>query len=293
MNNNESRTLWMSLGAGLFAAFLLYSYSQEKKAEYDKSYGAMVNVVTAKKDIQELQTIDDDMIEISQKPANFAEPGTVNDTESIIGHVAAAPIKKGEQILANKLLQPGPETGISLQVSPTKRALSLPVDEVRAVAKLIRPGDRVDIVVAVDNGKGVAARREVKTLLYDIPVLATGVSVVNNIPRTFDVDANSKSIMQTSLIGDTKYSSVTVEVSPREAQDLIYILSTSPGNIFLTLRNPNDKQVPPRLMTTTSESLVGGTSIEATNFQSAPIVSPQMQAPRFPANNRNSVGRPR
>lgn len=290
MNNNETRTLWLSVGAGLFAAFLLYSYSQEKKAEYDKSYGTMTNVIVAKKDIQELQTIDDDMVEITQKPSNYVEPGAVVDAESIIGHVAAAPIKKGEQVLANKLLQPGPETGISLQVSPTKRALALPIDEVRAVAKLIRPGDRVDIVVAVDSGKGISAKREVKTLLYDVPILATGVNVVNNIPRTFEVDSNSKSLLQTSLIGDTKYSSVTVEVNPREAQDLIYILSTSPGNIFLTLRNPNDKQVPPRLMTTTSESLVGGSSVETPGFPTGPALLPQpTSAPRVPANN----GRPR
>ena len=59
MNSNESRTLWISLAAGLFAAFLLYSYSQDKKAEYDKTYGTMKNVVVAKKDIPEMMTIDD------------------------------------------------------------------------------------------------------------------------------------------------------------------------------------------------------------------------------------------
>ncbi len=257
MNNNETKTLWISLAAGLFAAFLLYSYSQEKKAEYDKSYGTMTNVVIAKKDIMELQTIDDEMIEITQKPANFTEPGAVIDPESIIGHVAAAPIKKGEQILSNKLLQPGPETGISLQVSPAKRAITLPVDEVRGVAKLIRPGDRVDIVTALDSGRGVNAKREVVTMLTDIPVLATGINVVNNIPRTFELDANSKTVTQIALSGDTKYGSITVEVSPKEAQDLIYILSTSPGNIFFTLRNPNDKQNLQRLPSSSSDSILG------------------------------------
>ncbi|MBX2996261.1 MAG: Flp pilus assembly protein CpaB [Bdellovibrionaceae bacterium] len=277
MNNNETRTLWISLGAGLFAAFLLYSYSQEKKAEYDKSYGTMTNVVIAKADISELQTLDDTLIEIAQKPANYVEPGAVVDPESIIGHIAAAPIKKGEQILANKLLQPGPETGISLQISPTKRALTLPVDEVRGVAKLIRPGDRVDIVTAIDSGKGMNARREVVTMLTDVPVLATGVSVVNNIPRTFDMDSNSKNIVQTSLIGDTKYSSITLEVSPREAQDLIYILSTAPGNIFFTLRNPNDKQNMQRMPSATSDTILGRPAVVE-----APITSPASGNPLLP-----------
>lgn len=257
MNNNESKTLWISVAAGLFASFLLYSYSQEKKAEYDKTYGTMTNVVVAKKDISELQTIDDDMVELVQKPVNYVEPGAVIDAESIIGHVAAAPIRKGEQILANKLLQPGPDTGISLQVSPSKRALAMPVDEVRGIAKLIRPGDRIDIVTAIDSGKGMQARRDVITLLTDVPVLATGIHVVNSIPRTFEIDANSKTVTQIALTGDTKYSTITIEVTPKEAQDLVYLMSTSPGNIFFTLRNPNDKQVLQRLPSSNSDSLLG------------------------------------
>ena len=278
MNNNETRTLWISLGAGIFASFLLYSYSQEKKAEYDKAYGTMTNIVTAKTKIQELQTIDDSMIEITQKPANYVEPGAVTDPESIIGHVAAAPIQPGEQILANKLLQPGPETGISLQVSPSRRAVTLPVDEVRGVAKLIHPGDRIDIVAAIDSGKGSAAKREVVTLLTDVAVLATGVNVVNNIPRTLEMDVNTKQIVQTALTGDTKYATLTVEVSPKEAQDLIYIVSTSPGNIFFTLRNPNDKQNLQRLPSSTSDSILGKPIVTIEN-NSMPASTPLLAPP--------------
>ena len=40
---------------------------------------------------------------------------------------------------------------------------------------------------------------------------------------------------------DTTYGIITVEVDPRQAQDLIYILSTSPGSLFITLRHPNDR----------------------------------------------------
>lgn len=77
--NNESRTLWISLGAGIFAAFLLYSYSQEKKAEYDKTYGTMKNVVVAKQDIEEMRTINDTMLEVIQRPSDFIEPGAFQD----------------------------------------------------------------------------------------------------------------------------------------------------------------------------------------------------------------------
>lgn len=240
MNSNESRTLWISLAAGLFAAFLLYSYSQEKKAYYDAQFGAKKNIVVATTDIRELETINDTVVEVKDVPADFKQPGAVDSPELVIGQIAAVPIKKGEQILQNKLLQPGPETGISLQVAPGKRAVTLPVDEIRGVAKLIRPGDRVDIYAAIDAGKGIQQRREVALIMQDVVVLATGVNVFNNIPRMLEPGPDNK-VIQTSLIGDTKYNSLTIEANPKEAQDLIYIVATSPGNIFFTLKNPNDK----------------------------------------------------
>ena len=86
-----------------------------------------------------------------------------------------------------------------------------------------------------------------------------------------------KNIIQTSLTGDTKYSTITVEASPKEAQDLIYILSTSPGNIYFTLRNPNDQAAPSRLPSSTAESVLGRPSLDAT-----PVVAPSVfQAPAY------------
>lgn len=290
--NNESRTLWISLGAGLFAAFLLYSYSQEKKAEYDKTYGTMKNVVVAKMDIAEMQTIDDTMLEVIQKPSDFLEPSSVADPELAVGQVAATPIKKGEQVLQTKLLQPGPDTGIALQVAPSKRAVTLPVDEVRGVAKLIRPGDRIDIYAAVDSGRGVNQRREVSMMMQDVVVLATGVNVVNNIPRVFELESGGKNINQISLTGDTKYSTLTIEATSKEAQDLIYILSTAPQNIYFTLRNPNDRTVPPRMPSSTAESVLGkpAISLEAPpqpmvqqQMMQRQMVLPQAQPSRLPA----------
>lgn len=283
MNSNESRTLWISLGSGLLAAFLIYSYSQEKKAEYDKTYGTLKNVVIARVDIAEMQTIDDTMLEISQRPSEFVETEAYSEPERAVGQVAAAPIKKGEQILRNKLLEPGPSTGIALQVAPSKRAVTMPVDEVRGVAKLIRPGDRVDIYAAVDTGKGVNQRREVTVIMQDVVILATGINVVNNIPRILEPDSsNNKNLLLTTLNGDTKYNTVTVEATPKEAQDLIYLMTTSPGNIYFTLRNPNDRVVPPRMPSSSSESVLGRPSASLDGpLPAAP--TPQVAAPVRPA----------
>ncbi len=292
---NETRNLWLSIGAALFAVFLIYSYSQEKKKELDKNLGAKKTIVRAKDDIAEMSTIYDTMLETVEIPANYVYPDTVSVPDEIIGHVAAVPVKKGQLIMKNMLFTPGPDTGISLQVAPNKRAVTIPVDEIRGVAKLIRPGDRVDIVATVDVGKGQAQRREAVILMQDVPILATGVSVVNNIPRLMELDASGKNVTQTSLTGDTRYSTVTIEASPKEAQDLIYLLATSPGNLFFTLRNPNDRMNNLRIPSSTAESLLGQPAAMGvpggapTGFPVTPGVAPQVPGRQAPKSGFKSL----
>ncbi|MGZ3742965.1 MAG: Flp pilus assembly protein CpaB, partial [Pseudobdellovibrionaceae bacterium] len=271
MGSNETRNLWVSIGAGAIAAILLYSWSQEKRAEYNKKYGSLKTVVVAKEDIAEMRTIYDTMLTTIERPSEFVDPDAVSNQDEIIGNVAAVPIKKGQILVKNSLLTPGPDTGISLQIAPSKRAITIPVDEVRGVAKLIRPGDRIDILAAVDTGKGMNQKREVQTLLQDVVVLATGVNIMNNIPRVFELDSSGKSLSQIALTGDTKYSTITVEATQKEAQDLVYILSTAPGNIYLTLRNPNDRTIPPRLPTSSAESVLGKPMVSMDSLPAAPV----------------------
>lgn len=279
MQNNESKNLWISLGLGIVSAVILYSYSQEKESELQKKFGSSKSVVVAKEDIAELQTIHNSNLEIKDIPSEFVPPDAVSVPDDIFGRVAAVPIKKGQMIFENSLYALGPDTGISLLVSPSKRAITIPVDEVRAVAKLIRPGDRVDILAAVDAGKGTTQRREVKTILYDVPILATGVSVVNNIPRVFELDASGKNLTQYSLTGDTKYNTITVEVNTKQAQDLVYMLSTAPSNLFFTLRNPNDRAPVKDLPSATADSVLGMPQVSS--YAPAPAVT--SAAPFVPA----------
>lgn len=287
---NETRNLWLSIGAGVFATFLLYSYSQEKKAEYDRKFGTTKRVIVAKEDINEMATIYDTMVEAVEKPADFVEPESATTVEEVVGSVAAVPIKKGQQMVKNKLFAPGPDTGIAQQVAPTKRAVTIPVDEVRAVAKLVKPGDRVDILAAVDVGKGAAQERKIVTLMQDVVVLATGVSIVNNIPRLIEMDASGKNLTLLPLTGDTKYTTITVEATPKESQDLVYILSTAPGNLFFTLRNPNDRGFT-RLPAATSAGVANELPVTIAP-PPVPIQMPRAPAPapQSPATKPNRSG---
>lgn len=255
MGPNESKNLWISLGAGIFATFMLYTYSQEKKAEVDKQLGAKVRVVIAKEDIRDLDTIYDNALEIVEKYKIDVEPDAFKDIPDIVGTVAAIPIKKGQTITKNKVLEPGPDTGMAIQVSPNKRAVTIPVDPTRANAGLIRPGDRVDIFALVETGKGVTQKREVVLLMQDIIILATGVNLNNSIPRTIEKDPSGRGLIQTTLTGDTKYSNITIEVNASDAQDLIFLVASNPSSLYFLLRNPHDRKPIARMMSSTAESI--------------------------------------
>ena len=248
MGPNESRNLWISIGAGVFATFMLYSYSQEKKSEIEKIAGDKVSVVVAREDIREMDTIYDNVLEVKQKNRNEVEPDFYDKIPDVVGGVAAIPIKKGQTLTRNKTLEVGPETGIALQVSPGKRAVTIPISDERANAKLIRPGDRVDIMAVIDTGKGVNQKREVTMLMQDVVILATGVNVHNNLPRTIERDPSGKGLVQTTLTGDTKYNTMTIEANIENAQDLIFLVNTNANSLYFLLRNPHDrKQVPPTM----------------------------------------------
>ncbi len=243
MEQNETRTLWISIASAIFAVVLLYGWAQDKRANMARKFGQTKTVVVAREDIREMDILDESKMEVVERPADFIQPSAIQNPVEVVGQIALAPIKKGEQILDTKLVFPDKSTGLSMQVSPGKRAATVPVTEVQGVAKLIKPGDRVDIVAGVDDGKGVEKVRKLRTILQNVPVLATGQSIVDNLPiKVIQGDSDEFEIRNLRVAND--YSTVTVEVTPTDAQQLFYLASIN-SPIYFTLRNPNDLIVTP------------------------------------------------
>ena len=241
MNKKETLSLWISIGAGLFATFLIFSYTQEKTQAISKVYGKQVSVVVAKEFINEMQTLQENQVEIIEIPETFVQPGFAREVQDIVGLVALAPINKGEQILSNKIILPGPETGLSLQVTPGKRAFSIPVNHTRAVSLLLKPGDRVDVLAKVSLNQGTTQKKYIKTLLQDIVILATGSNVVRELPRIHETIGGQLHVKNLRM--ESAFETLTIEASPQDTQKMIYILSSDPNDIFFTLRHPSDNQL--------------------------------------------------
>jgi len=200
--NNKALTL--SLVMAVMAVFFVQSYVTSIEDEAKKKFGTEVLVVSAKADVAEMETIDETMLELKPIPQRFLEPGAVaysprqdqnvviSEMKELAGSVAVVPIRKGEQITLNKITEPSLRTGLSPQVTPGRRAMAIPIDESSGVSKLIKPGDRVD-VVAIFTSQTKQRTDPLgavlsKTILQDVGVLSVGKNVTNNIARTLEQD---------------------------------------------------------------------------------------------------------
>jgi len=254
----NSKAMTLSLVMAGIAVFFVTSSVTSIEEEAKKKFGDEITVLVAKADIKEMDTISDGMIEPRSVPRRFVEPSAVafnalvkedsNDyameVKRIIGNVAIVPIKKGEQLSLNKITEPNMRTGLAPQVAPGKRAISITAGEIESVGKLVKPGDRVDVIVVLSTAVGMGGdttnSKIAKTYLQDAVVLAVGRNITNNIARKIELDgANGKTRVK-SLNDFDGYASVTLEVDPAQAQGLAVVMADPMNKIYLTLRNNDD-----------------------------------------------------
>lgn len=237
----NTRAFSLALILALFSMFMVYTYIEDQKTEIIKRYGTPTPVIIARKDIQELALIDDKSVRVVTVPRSFALPGHFKTIKEIENTVATTPIIKGEQITKPRVTYPGAKTGLARQVSVGKRAIAINITEKQAVSKLIKPGDRVDVLAALDYSSGRKDLQKTKTIIQDVIVLSTGKSMTNSIP-IYGVKT-PREIKKMNVNTYTQYNTVTLELTPYQVQKLIYLLSYSGYPLFLSLRNNKDKQI--------------------------------------------------
>ncbi|MDO9182975.1 MAG: Flp pilus assembly protein CpaB [Bacteriovorax sp.] len=260
----NTRALTLALVIAGFAMMMVYTYIEDQRSAMIKDYGTQSSVVVAKVDIQELDLIDDSKIEVKTVPENFLAPGHFKSIKDLENTIATVPIIKGEQITKPRVTYPGIKTGLSRQISVGKRAVAINITERDAVGRLIKPGDRVDVLAAIDISQG--ARKDMgrsRTILQDVLVLSTGMSMTNSIPM-YGVET-PKVIRTMNLNTYTSYNTITLELDPYDVQKLSFIQAFGSGTLSLALRNNADKE-PVRLKATQIYDVLGEDAPEAKIF---------------------------
>ena len=256
MNKN---VVLMSTIMAFLAVFFMQSYVSTIEEDSQKRYGSKIQVLVALKNIGEMETLTEKIVTVKTIPSKLKEPTAITvvedekrrpkgesevyitDFREISGMIAMVPIKQGEQITFNKISEPGIRTGLSPQVAPGKRAIAVPVNELSGVGKLLKPGDRVDLIITFVPGQD-RMRTFAQTLFQDVVVLAVGRNVTNNVARVMEQEGSSRKLRTRSLIEYDGFNSITIEVDPRQAQALGLITSSAGAQITVALRNNDDTE---------------------------------------------------
>lgn len=252
----NTKAMIISGGLALLAVVLVYFYVEQQSGP---SMGDTKEVYVMSQDVTELVTLDETMVRKIAVPKKFIQPGALGDLNLLIGSITRAPMRKDEQVLFTKLYLRGQQdVNLARRVTKNSRALTIPVSDVHGVARLIRPGDRVDVIVSVDYGEGDREVREVKTAMQDVLVLATGQYIDANLPLERSVDEVTGEEKRFDL-RKKGYRSVTLEVDPEQTQKLVFMMTAGEGLIFLSLRNPLDREFNP-LKTADHDTVLGPAS---------------------------------
>lgn len=151
-------------------------------------------------------------------------PGSFSNPELVTNRVLISSLRPNEPILESKLAPVSVTTGgISVVVTPGKRALALKGDKLLGLSGMIRPTNRVDILLTTTNPWN--KEKTTKTVFENILVLATGVEMRKNKEdgKPYPVDV------------------YTLEVTPKEGEKLV--LASTMGKLQFALRNITDKEI--------------------------------------------------
>jgi len=213
---------------GVLAFFLTYRQLKQERLKL-KSITRQVVLVRLKNTKIEGDSIDAGDIEpvkVERLRSNITDeiPYSKRITD-VIKHKVSQMLEKGT-ILRYSDLKPErirSKDGLAGFINLGQRAISIPVDTVSSVTNLVKPGDRVDLIASFrfPELKGDKTMDMVTlTLLQNVYILAVGK----------DLPVQSKNRRK-----NKGYSTVTIAVTPKEAEMIIFALQK--GRIALSLRS--------------------------------------------------------
>jgi pilus assembly protein CpaB len=218
--------LSLALGCGLVAA-LGINQMMAKQKPGGQSGTETVDIFVALKEVNINDPLQAAALKLEAWPKDKVPPGALSKLDEVEGRRAKTKLYEGEPILDAKLLPKGEGGASPTDHIPTGfRVVSVRVDAVAATGNLIKPGDRVDMLVHLNQnlGRGLA-EPTTKTFLQDVRVFA-----VNDIIDRDPANGNTKITAQT----------ISLLVKPGDVE--LVMLAGNMGKIQLAMRGPADEE---------------------------------------------------
>ena len=228
-----------SLVAGLLAAFITRVYIATKEGEVQeqrqrllKRYGTIDAVVFGRDTPAGTSLTKRDLGVLTLPALGLRGQAITEETLiSVLGRKTLLGHKEGDVLMWSDVEGGDPTAGgLSADVKRQSRAMSINVSGSASVSGMVRPNDHVDVIGTFDfpgeDGRRNKGDLLTYTILQNVLVLAVGSETAKDRPRNLGLRQQG-------------YSTVTLEVTPREAEMLAFAEQIK-GRLMLTLRNRND-----------------------------------------------------
>ena len=236
--------LWLLLLAaillGIVTTYISSSYLKNREkniaAELRQGLsGPTTEVLVSARDLPAGATVGGTLVK-RDVPSDLIEDGTLTakDFDRISGVKLVRPLRAGYPINTSYFIEKA--RTFSEAVEDGMRAITIEVDEINSMAQMVKPGNRVDLMLLVPDKSDPDGGVEVMMVLQNVKVLATGQSVA---PKE-SADSAGRG-PQSPSAKEQGYSNFTFEVTPQEAATIA--LAQNSGKIRAVLRNLGDKNV--------------------------------------------------
>jgi pilus assembly protein CpaB len=244
----EKKGVLIPMLLALFAAvlYMVVLTSKEKALSHDYE---MAKVLVAMGDIPERTVLKEEMVDIVDVPRKFMQQDsfeykTPSDKKQIINLVTRTRIPKGNQITQSSLVALSPDSGLSVKIPPGYRGAMLPVDSDMKI--LIKPGDRVDVLVTFDAVLNTGQKEKVTaTILQNVLVIAVGSNLGQGMNAS---QFKNQSAADDKTAAFSEKASISLALNPTESQYLALALKQSGGDVTVVLRGLGDVEMHPMEM---------------------------------------------
>lgn len=179
--------------------------------------------------------------EVTEKEAKGAF--IQKDASELAGSLVVKPVKSGDVISHASLIARTDPEFVAAVLAPGMRAFTIEVDAVTGGAGLLRPGNRVDVILAAQTdpqkGRTFTGPKNfdvAKTLLENLRVIAVDRTIE---PKGFGADPASTDPRAAARPAQTpsvnRKGTVTLEVTPKDVE--LLTVARSNGQLSLSLRN--------------------------------------------------------
>jgi pilus assembly protein CpaB len=209
--------LVLALGTG--ALLLTYLTSLRPSGTATQTRGVLVAI----HDIPARTDVTGDLFSLVQRTATQVDPDAISDPKELAGSYALVSIPAGSVVTRSKIALTSSAT-LPAKLAVGMRAISIAIDNVKGIAGLITPGDRVDVIAIPSIVSGETPRGY--AILRGALVLALGA------------DLQATTVAANGLLAGSPapLTTITLAVTPEQA-NLVDGADLS-ATLRLALRNP-------------------------------------------------------